>query len=76
MPDSTTGRVRITYTNWRGETRSRVILPQALLWGETRQHQGFQWILWAKDPEDGDVVKGFAMGGITKWEPAEPPDGD
>lgn len=63
------GLVEIDYTNYRGERRTRRIIPMSLLWGSTEWHPQEQWILWAKDPEDGYKVKGFSMKDVHGWTP-------
>lgn len=39
------------YTNWRGETRQRSILPRSLRYGATEWHKEPQWLLKAMDTE-------------------------
>jgi hypothetical protein len=57
MPDR---RIRIDYTNWRGERKWRVIEPESLWFGATPHHPEHQWFLSAKDVEKG-VVRDFAV---------------
>jgi hypothetical protein len=61
--------VEIDYTNWRGERRSRTILPRRLDFTATEWHPAEQWILWAQDGKDG-AVKAFALSGVHGWKPA------
>lgn len=56
--------IRVTYTNWRQVTRSRVIRPIQIYYGQTQWYREPQWLLRALDPEDG-VVKDFALGQCT-----------
>lgn len=63
-------RVSVTYTNWRGETSHRDIIPQEIWFGHTEYHKEPQWLLKAIDVEDHDKVKDFAMSGFMRWEPA------
>ena len=41
--------VQIFYTNHRGETSDRVILPACIYWGSTEWHPTPQWLLSAWD---------------------------
>jgi hypothetical protein len=60
-------RVRILYTNWRGETAWRVIEPRTLYFGGTQHHLGSQWLLKAFDVDKGEE-RDFAMLNIYRWE--------
>lgn len=57
-------QLRVDYTNWRGERRTRVIEPVGLIWGITRYHTEEQYLLMAKDCEDEDRLKSFAFTGF------------
>jgi hypothetical protein len=46
MPDET---VRMVYTNWRGETQVRTIIPRELRYGTTRWHKQPTYLLRAFD---------------------------
>lgn len=48
------------YTNWKGETKERVIIPQAIRFTSTTWHPKPQWILEATDTKSGQI-KGFAL---------------
>lgn len=63
--------VVVDYTNWRGDRRSRRILPEEIAWDTTEWHGEAQWILWAVDQEDG-IRKAFAMAGLHSWQPSSP----
>ncbi len=52
--------IEVSYTNWKGVTRTRKIIPQAIKYGESPYHPGRQWLLVALDPED-DQVKDFSL---------------
>jgi len=58
--------VNIVYTNYRGETRVRKIIPVKLWFGKTKWHPEEQWLLDAYD-----IVKKanrtFAMKDIKAW---------
>ena len=65
--------VTILYTNYRGETAVRRIVPGSehpglgALWlGETEWHPGTQWLLAARDVEK-DAHRVFALSGIKAW---------
>ena len=65
--------VRIRYTNYRGETSLRRILPKAIRFAATEWHPEPQWLLDAIDL-DKNVERSFAMKDIASWETME--DGD
>ena len=52
-------RIRLDYTNWRGERRWRVVEPLELWFGATPHHPGHQWFLRATDTEKG--LRDFAL---------------
>jgi len=52
--------IMVRYTNWKGETRVRPIVPIGLHYGSTQWHPEPQWLLTAENQEDG-VVKSFAL---------------
>ena len=41
--------IKVTYTNWRGETGERTIIPIALIWDSTEWHPEPQWLLKCYD---------------------------
>ena len=59
-------QVTILYTNWKGETRERRILPISLEFKSTQWHSEEQWILNAIDLEKQEP-RGFAMRDIKEW---------
>ena len=61
-------RMTVIYTNWKGETRERVIEPVegGLWWGTTEWHPLPQWFIKAIDVET-DKVKDFALMGFKEW---------
>ena len=67
------GIVRIRYTNYRGETAYRRIIPKAIRFAATEWHPEPQWLLDAVDL-DKNVDRSFAMKDIASWETME--DGD
>lgn len=63
-------RVKIDYTNWRGERRERIVVPMRLTWEVNRWHgMEPQWIMYALDTDIGEV-RGFAMSQVHRWETA------
>lgn len=58
--------VTIVYTNWKGVTSTRHIMPKRLYFGSTEWHTEAQWLLEAFDV-DKQVVRTFAMKDIHEW---------
>ena len=58
--------VKIVYTNYRGETSVRSIIPIKIRFGKTEWHPEEQWLLDAFDVEK-DAERSFAMKDIQKW---------
>jgi hypothetical protein len=54
---------KFIYTNWRGQTRERWLIPVYLWWGATEWHPEPQWLLHALDCAEGKV-KDFALSGF------------
>jgi predicted DNA-binding transcriptional regulator YafY len=52
--------VSIVYTNYRGETSVRRIVPEAVRFGATEWHPEEQWLLDAHDL-DKDAQRSFAL---------------
>jgi predicted DNA-binding transcriptional regulator YafY len=59
-------RIRIVYTNHRGETATRHIIPQKIWFGKTEWHTDSQWLLDALDIEK-NAQRSFAMKDIRAW---------
>lgn len=59
-------QLRIEYTNWRGETAVRTIVPISLRFGSTQWHPEAQWLLKARDVEKGEERE-FALTDIKQW---------
>lgn len=54
--------IKFQYTNYRGETGERNVIPIDILFIETDYHKGTQWILTAYDMDkDGMPIRQFAM---------------
>jgi len=59
-------KVTIKYTNYRGETSDRAIIPERIWFGSTEWHKEPQWILDAFDINK-NAKRGFALKDIQKW---------
>jgi predicted DNA-binding transcriptional regulator YafY len=62
--------VTIRYTNWRGETADRRIIPHAgtLRFAATDYHPDAQWVFDAWDV-DRAAVRTFALASVRAWTP-------
>lgn len=60
--------VTIDYTNWRGERRTRKIIPLCIKFEANKWHRIPQWLLLAIDMETTGE-KTFALSGIHSWTP-------
>ncbi|MES2673695.1 MAG: hypothetical protein V4660_05615 [Pseudomonadota bacterium] len=58
--------VQILYTNYRGETGYRKIIPEKIWFGSTEWHKEEQWLLDAHDVEKA-TLRNFAMKDIQEW---------
>lgn len=59
--------IEIVYTNYRGETARREIVPQRVWFGATTWHPEEQWLLDAFDIEKG-AERSFALRDIRSYE--------
>ena len=59
-------QVIILYTNYRGETAYRTIVPETIWFGGTSWHPEKQWLLDALDVEKNEK-RSFAMKDILEW---------
>jgi predicted DNA-binding transcriptional regulator YafY len=59
-------QVKILYTNWRGETSVRTIIPIELVFSSNEWHKEEQWILKAFDI-DKQAERMFACKDIKEW---------
>jgi predicted DNA-binding transcriptional regulator YafY len=64
LDDKTT--VRILYTNYRGETAVRQIVPKRVWYGSTEWHPEDQWLLDAVDLEK-NALRAFALKDVRAW---------
>jgi predicted DNA-binding transcriptional regulator YafY len=58
--------VSIVYTNYRGETAQRRIIPQRVWFGATKWHPDEQWLLDAFDVEK-QSPRSFALRDIQSY---------
>lgn len=58
--------VKILYTNWKGVTSYRNIIPESIEFKATEWHPEVQWILNAFDVEK-NAIRGFALKDIKEW---------
>jgi predicted DNA-binding transcriptional regulator YafY len=58
--------VTIRYTNYRGETADRRVVPQSIRFAATEWHPEPQWLLDALDV-DKNAERSFAMRDIQSW---------
>lgn len=58
--------VEILYTNWKGVTKVRKIIPIRIEFKSTEWHKEKQWILTALDVEKQEE-RGFAILDIKDW---------
>jgi predicted DNA-binding transcriptional regulator YafY len=66
MDIDTTTAVVIRYTNYRGETSDRKIVPKSIRFASTEWHPEPQWLLDAFDLEK-QADRSFAMKDIHQW---------
>src|SRR5690349_10917823 len=66
--------VIIRYTNYRGETADRRIVPICIRFGSTEWHPEEQWLLEAFDL-DRNAPRAFALKDVLEWRP-RPVDGN
>lgn len=58
--------VEIVYTNWKGITSTRHIIPIEIFFGSTEWHKEEQWLLNAFDV-DKQANRAFALKDIKSW---------
>lgn len=59
-------KIKILYTNWKGITSYRNIIPKSIEFKATEWHKKEQWILNAFDV-DKQADRGFALKDIKEW---------
>lgn len=58
--------IEILYTNYRGETGRRKVIPSSLRYGSTEYHPEPQWLMDAFDIEK-QAERTFALLDIQEW---------
>lgn len=58
--------ISIFYTNYRGESAVRKIIPRKIWYGKTKWHTKKQWLLNAYDLDKG-ADRSFALQDIHVW---------
>lgn len=66
MQVETESVVIIRYTNYRGETADRRVIPIRIRFGSTKWHPEPQWLLEAFDLDRG-ADRSFAMRDVLHW---------
>lgn len=59
--------VKIVYTNYKGVTATRHIVPVEILFGHNEWHTQDQWLMRALDIEK-NAERTFALKDISSWE--------
>jgi hypothetical protein len=67
MADALTKKVRIDYTNYRGERAVREVVPHSIWHGTTDHHPKAQWLMTAWDV-DKRALRTFALCDVHAWE--------
>ena len=62
--------INIRYTNYRGETAVRQIVPVRIRFGASEWHPGEQWLMDAYDI-DRQAERSFALADIRDWNVAD-----
>jgi len=58
--------IKVRYTNYRGETAVRTIVPIRFYFGKTEYHPREQWLIELWDV-DRDALRVYALAEITQW---------
>jgi predicted DNA-binding transcriptional regulator YafY len=56
--------ILIQYTNWRGETSLRKVIPEEIYFGSSEWHPESQWLMRAYDL-DKEAYRDFALKDMT-----------
>lgn len=64
--DNIKKQVKILYTNYKGETSFRTVIPINIWYGSTDWHLESQWLLNAIDTEK-KAQRSFALKDIKAW---------
>ena len=58
--------IKVRYTNYRGETAVRLIIPLRFSFGSTEYHPHEQWLLEVWDVEK-NALRVYALKDISQW---------
>lgn len=58
--------LKVRYTNYRGETAVRTIIPIRFYFGSTEYHSHEQWLIVVWDVEK-DAERVYALKDISQW---------
>jgi predicted DNA-binding transcriptional regulator YafY len=58
--------IKIVYTNYKGETGLRTIIPKEIIFNSNEYHKEEQWLLIAFDL-DKNAERTFALKDIKSW---------
>ena len=59
--------IKMIYTNWKGETGLRKIIPKEIIFSSNEYHKEEQWLLVAFDL-DKNAERTFAIKDIKSWD--------
>lgn len=71
-PNDAKTAVVILYTNYRGETAVRCIIPRTIRFASSEWHPEEQWLIDAYDIDKG-AERSFALKDIHEWRTSEQP---
>lgn len=60
MSNNADEAITFQYTNWRGDTSTRTIIPKRVWYGKSEWHPSDQWFLHGYDLEKSEV-RDFAL---------------
>lgn len=66
MPFQEEKKVTLVYTNYKGETSIRHVIPQRIIFGSNEWHKEDQWLMEATDLEK-NAMRTFSMKDIRAW---------
>ncbi len=58
--------IKVKYTNYRGETAIRTIIPGECRWGTSEYHKEEQWLMRVFDVDRNDYRE-YALQDIEEW---------
>lgn len=60
--------VTLVYTNWKGETKERHVIPERVYWGHTEWHKEDQFLMECFDLNK-QAKRTYALNCVKKWTP-------